>query len=249
VTLTSERPSAIHDSGLHTVETEDAALFLHYYDGFMLYAFLLALADRDLRPLVDPEERPFLSRDFGYLARLWRRTAAYNRTQTIIGRMFSVGASLPAFLKFFPEARVIYVVREPAESIPSALSLVTHVLKERHGAALPDEHLFRAQRRLYETLVELLLRFTTDWQANRIPRERVFIVRYDDLIHEFGSTLARILSFLALSPSKRFQDAIRQTDRDQRTRRSAHEYSAALFGLDKTEIQRDCEPFIRTFPV
>ena len=56
-----------------------------------------------------------------------------NNEKQIIGKLFSISANMPKFLKRFPEAKILYMVRDPLSVIPSGLSLVTGVLDKKFG--------------------------------------------------------------------------------------------------------------------
>ena len=51
---------------------------------------------------------------------------------------FSLGPRLPQFIERFPDAKILYMVRDPVSVIPSGLSLVTGVLDKRFDGSLPE---------------------------------------------------------------------------------------------------------------
>ena len=82
------------------------------YDGFFLYGFLLAFDDEDLFDYFDPKVRNTSERDFDWFERVWsRKTNDLN--VPYIGKLFSLSTNLPSFQQRFPDAKILYMVRDP----------------------------------------------------------------------------------------------------------------------------------------
>ena len=120
-----------HKTSLDSVETDDVSLLFRYLDGFFLYGFFLTFDEEDLFKWVDPKIRDTSSRDFRWLQEMWSRNTISNRSDRYIGKLFSLSSNLPAFQKFFPDSKILYLIRDPLSVIPSGLSLVTGVLDKR----------------------------------------------------------------------------------------------------------------------
>lgn len=233
--------AAAHATSLTAAETDDVSLLFRYFDGFFLYGFLLAWAEDDLRNMFDPAERDTSDRDFAWLETLWRRNLAATGDSRIIAKLFSLGARLPAFQKRFPDARVLYLVRDPVEMIPSAMSLVSGVLEQRFGFwSQPDALRQRYLDRLYRALVDLLRRFHEDFHSGAIERKRVLIVPYPRLMQDFTGLMEEILAFLEIETTAALKAAIEHRAETQRSYRSGHTYDLARFGLNEGQIREDC---------
>lgn len=237
-----------HDTSLESIETDDVAGFFRYFDGFFLYGFLLAWHDTDLRDEFDFAIRDTSPRDFDWWEALWRRSMVWTGLDRVVVKSFSVGPRLPAFLKRFPDARVLYMVRDPVAVIPSGLSLVTGVLDKRFGFwKLPEPVRQRYIERLYAALVMLLRRFHDDWTSGRIAKDRVRIVRFDRMMQDFEGEMAEICAFVGHEPDAELLAEIRRIAEKQRRFKSEHEYDVARFGLTVERIQQDCAFVYDTF--
>ena len=240
--------TAAHETSLSSVETDDASLLFRYFDGFLLYAFFLSFAEEDLIPAVDPKVRDTSKRDFDWLEALWRRSLVVHRTDRSIAKLFTLVARLPAFQERFPDAKILYMARDPLAVIPSTMSLVTGVVDRAFGFwSKPDHVRERWLARMYQALVMLLRRFHDDWASGAIARERVFVVRYDEMMRDFEGVMERMCVFLdhEMSPQQRAAVALRAEQ--QRGYSSAHRYDLARFGLSETRIRKDCAFFYETF--
>lgn len=127
-------------------------------------------------------------------------------------------ASASRILELFPEARFVFVVRDPVETIDSQLQAARTLLAEpsEYHAVLDLEYRKLLQRRgrlaLYRFLarrprfVDLLTRsFARDtrrWldDLDRLPPDRWIVSRYEDLLADPDHELRRLFAFLRLPP-------------------------------------------------
>lgn len=246
--VTRYHNAAAHQTSLTSVEVDDVALLVHYFDGFFPYGFFLAADVDDHLERFDPAVRDTSARDFAWLRRAWTRLRVATDHDRVVAKLFSVGPRMPAFLDAFPEARVLVLVRDPAATIPSAMSLVTGVLDALYGFwGLPQAARVRHLERLYAGLVQLLDRFTEDWLDGRIDRNRVMIVPFTRLMSDFDGLMAEILDFAGVEPTAALDAAIAARAESQRAYQSKHRYDPARFGIDMDRLHRDTERFRETF--
>ncbi len=233
--------TAAHETNLSSVETDDVTVFFRYFDGFFLYGFFLAWDDAERLSLFDPNVRDTTGRDFDWLEAVWRRNLVAQGADRVVAKLFSTGPRTPAFLGRFPDAHILYLVRDPVEVIPSTFSLVTGVLDKALGYwSLPDAVRARYNERLYLALVDLFRRFHTDWVGGRIDRSRVMVVSYDRMMRDFDGLMAEMIPFFDMHPTDKQRAAIRETATQQRAYRSKHTYHLEKYGLDAARIRRDC---------
>ena len=241
--------TAAHKTSLSSVETDDVGLFFKYFDGFFLYGFILAFDDKDLFNFFDPKIRNTNKRDFNWFEIVWSRIV-FGQNKPYLGKLFSLSTSLPAFQKRFSDAKILYMIREPLNVIPSGLSLVTGVLDKRFGfwnldKEIRDQYLLR----LYNALVELLKRFHYDWVNNNIDKSKVLIVRYDKMMSNFDDLMKDILKFVDVEPSDELILEIKKTTLDQKNYISKHKYDLKKFNLTEQKIKADCHFVYDTFLV
>jgi len=242
--------AAAHKTSMTAAETDDAGMFFHFFDGFFLYGFFLAWAEEDLTSRFDPAVRDTSLRDFRYLEAVWRRVLVARRGTRIAGKLFSLGPRVNPFLERFPDARILFMLRDPISFVPSGMSLVTGTLDARFGFwRLPEETRRPYLERLYDGFLLLNRRFHDDWVAGRLPRDRVMLVHYDRLMADLEGLMGEMLAFMEVTPDEKLTEAIRKEAEKQRAYRSEHVYDLAKFGLDVERILTDYAFFYDTFGV
>jgi omega-hydroxy-beta-dihydromenaquinone-9 sulfotransferase len=232
--------SAAHKTGLGEIETDDPSTFFRFFDGFFLYGFLLAWAEEDLMPMFDPAKRDTSKRDFDWFEAMWRRSLFVQHQDRVLAKVFSLSLHLPAFLERFPDARILYMVRDPVSVVPSGLSLLTGVLDGWFGFwKMPEPKRRHYIERLYTAFLELSRRFHEDWVSGRIPRDKVYIVRYDRMMQDFETVMTEILTFCDLPADDALRAEIAKVSAKQRAYKSEHSYDLERFGLTAERIRSD----------
>ena len=179
---------------------------------------------------------------------MWRRTLISSKSNRMVGKLFSISVNIPAFLKKFPDAKLLYMIRDPLNVIPSGLSLVTGVLDGVFGFwSLPKEKRQFYIDRLYKALIELQLRFHDDWINGKIDRNNVMIVKYDKMMSDFEGLMDDVLNFVEHEPSEELLNKINDTANQQRNYQSKHKYDLEKFGLSEEKIRKDCAKIYATF--
>ena len=248
ISPTRHHSTDAHKTSLDSVETDDASLMFRYLDGFFLYGFILSWAEKDLFHWVDPNKRDTSMRDFNWFESMWLRVQIASGSDRTVAKLFSISANVPRFLDRFPDAKLLYMLRDPLSVIPSGLSLVTGVLDKRFGFwNLPKEKRQRYIEKLYKALIELQIRFHSDWVNSRIDKEKVMIVRFDKMMSNFEGLMDEIIEFTEHQPSKELLDDVKIVADKQRNYKSKHKYDLAKFGLTEDRIKADCKDIYDTF--
>jgi len=240
--------TAAHKTSLQSVETDDVAIFFRFIDGFFLYGFILSWAEENLFSWVDPKKRDTSKRDYKWLESIWIRNQYLGNNTRTVGKLFSLSGNLPAFLKEFPDSKILYIIRDPLSVLPSGLSLVTGVLDKRFGFwKQPEEKRNHFIQRLYAGLVQLLLRFHADWTSGKIDKSKVMIVPFDRMMDDFDHLMIEIMEFIDHPTSEELKKDILETAEKQRKFKSAHKYDLEKFNLSENQITEDCKPIYDTF--
>lgn len=240
--------TAAHETSLTSVETDDVSILFRYLDGFFLYGFFLAFDEEDTLDEFDPRFRDTSERDFAWLETIWARSLVLHGGERNVAKLFTLSTRLPQFMKRFPEAQILYMLRDPVDIIPSTMSLVTGPLDRAFGFwNKPEEVRRRYLDRLYAGLVKILQRFHEDWTAGRIDASRVYFVRYDRMMREFETVVEEMCAFLGHELTPELAAKVEKIAAKQRAYKSEHKYDLAKYGLTEEQIRKDCAFLYETF--
>ena len=148
---------------------------------------------------------------------------------------------LDAVLRRYPDCKLVYVVRDPVEVIPSGMSLLASVLENGYDVwnRTKEEDQRRWLENLYQASCDMLRYFYEAQSAGRIPERNLCVVRYEDLINDLEPTMERILEFTEIKPTEAFVEEVREQAARQRSYTSRHEHSPQQFGIAPERIRQD----------
>jgi hypothetical protein len=237
-----------HHTSLSSVETDDVGVLFRHFDGFFLYGFFLSFDEEDMVPSVDPKVRDTSARDFDWLEQLWLRSLVVHDEDRNIAKLFSLAPRLPQFMKRFPNAQILYTVRDPVAVVPSSMSLVIGVLDRAFGFwTLPEDVRQQWLDRMYAAWLMLFQRFHDDWTNGAINHDDVFIVRYDRMMADFDGMMEEMCAFLGHEMTPELRATIKEKADKQRAYKSKHKYDLAKFGLSEEKIRTDFAFVYETF--
>lgn len=240
-------PSDVHDTSLRGIETDDVAWFFRTLDGPFAWAYFLAWQDtwgselskrefgiEGVTPRAD-------ERFFRYYEACWRRNLTLKRANRILAKSSMLTFRLDALLRRYPDCRLVYVVRDPVEVIPSGMSLLASVLENAYDVwnRTTEEDQQRWIENLYQASCAMVRDFRDAQTTGRIPERNLCVVRYEDLLQNLEPTMKRILDFIEIEPTEAFREEVRAQAERQRSYSSRHEHSPDQFGLDPQRIRAD----------
>jgi omega-hydroxy-beta-dihydromenaquinone-9 sulfotransferase len=240
-------PSDVHDTSLRGIETDDVAWFFRTMSGPFAWAYFLAWQDTWGSGLsrrefaidgVTPREE---ERFFDYYDACWRRNLTLKRANRVLAKTSMLTMRLEAVLRRYPDCKLVYVIRDPVEVIPSGMSLLASVLENGYDVWNRTKEV--DQRRWLENLYlascDMLRYFHDAHTSGKIPERNLCIVRYEDLINDLEPTMERILDFVEIKPTEAFVDEVREQAARQRSYTSGHGHSPSQFGLTPERIRAD----------
>lgn len=142
----------------------------------------------------------------------------------------------PQLAKVFPDARFVYLVRNPLEAIPSRLSLIRAIWRRR----------FSGFREMTRAQVEVILADSlrayrsAERDLPTLAGHRRLTLTYDALIADPRAAVSQIYRAFGLpGPDDSLQRALDALAQRAGARRSKHRYRASEFGLDEQRIRSE----------
>ena len=249
--------SAAHETSLRDVETDDAMAFLHFIDGAFRWAYYNAWDDNfgspECMPYFDPKLEPARKKErlYRYMEGCWRRNMYFKQRPRPIVKTSLFTLRAEELLARYPDARIIYMVRDPLSTIPSGISLITGVLEKAYDMynKAPKERLDHYLENLYQAGCHMYRSFDEVRQRDVIPAENLRVVQYPDLMTRLEDTMEDLVDFMGLEPPKEFWDKLKVQAEKQRGHKSAHKYSLEKYNLIEARIRKDLEFVYDTYNV
>ena len=232
-----------HGLYLNAIE-HDEFLFLHKLDTqFAILLTPLAFDDREYPELRQPDLQPDSRRRSSarFFKECLQRHLYYTSKERVIAQGHFSTNRIKTLIETFPDARFIYLVRSPYETIPSHLSLeyktFQHLWNKKN---IPTDKLQRYLQRRYQYDIELYRYFYELQKNQEIPREKIVILRYGELCSSLESAFEQIVAFTEIKPSKKLQQAIKLQAQKQKNYQRKHKINALEeFSLTSEQIAED----------
>jgi hypothetical protein len=151
-------------------------------------------------------------------------------------------ARLRSLAEEFPDAKFVYLIRNPYETIPSLLKLLHTVWT---GLGLDSDHIESSTRQLalgcmrdYNYALE---------ELSKLPGERYAIVSYTDLVADPKATVEKVYDRLNLSLSPDFERKLAAERSRQKRYHSSNVYSLEEFGISPEELAEELSDLLARF--
>ncbi len=137
---------------------------------------------------------------------------------------------IDSFLHWFPDARIVLLVRSPLEMVPSFVNMMQfsyRVLGVPEKSDALRDFVVDMARHWYTYAIERL---------ERAPQENYIIVRYDDLVADPAGTVSRIYDHFGFEIGPTYAQILQAETERARGYRSRHAYSLEGTGLTREGI-------------
>lgn len=221
----------MHKVGLFTPDEDEGLLVTIWSTLFLQYVFPVM----DELPPYDrfdeglPEEQRQRIMGF-YRAIVRRHLYAHGGKQIYLAKSPGHASRIDSLVEFFPDARIIYLTRNPMRMVPSALNFFDYAW---NIFGIPDG----AQR-----FQKVILRQLKYWYLYPLQRfkelapERYFILRYNDFVAEIHGSIEKIYAWMGLPLSAAFSEMVDQVVRANQAFESDNVYTLEKLGLTRQQI-------------
>jgi hypothetical protein len=149
---------------------------------------------------------------------------------------------LPALLRVLPDARLIFIHRDPARVVGSSCSLAWNQMII-HSDEVDPGRVGREWLRKTELQIDRMRAARED-----IPSEQCIDVRYEEMDRDWPGVMRRIYGFLDMNiaPALPAMERYLRASERQRSRRP-HRYELMAFGLDVREVEARFDGYREAF--
>ena len=212
---------------------EDGALFLYSFESeaiFLLFPFVDELWEAGFPDRLPRVERRKLMAT--YRSWLQRHLYANGRGKTVLSKSTQSSGALDGLLEEFPDAKFITIVRDPARSVASHVSVFVPVWQAHSPEIRRDGPVSRAYAKLAVEWFKHLFAF-----RQRVDPGNYYCIDYRDLVRDPRATIERLYQHFGWEVSEPFRRALSAATERQRDFKSKHEYTLEEFGLSEDWIE------------
>jgi len=226
--------NGMHSIGLERTE-EDEALFLFNFATpalYMLFPFFREVPALRFGDLLRERKRKALARYYeASVKRFLYASGGGNRIFLAKSVLFS--SRMKIITGLFPDARVVYLVRNPYEALPSTIGLFTAMWRV-HSPDIPKNS---EESREWARLCIDYFRY---FNANRdLLGSRLMTVDYDDLKRDPAGVVKRIYRTFGIALGPAFADRLDRESARNNNFRSNHRYSLEEYGIERDWVSRE----------
>jgi len=221
----------IHRVGFFVPE-EDENLMLHTWSSFFVQ-FMFPFWER--LPKYEYFDSAIETKTRQKLMRFYRRCIqrhlyAHGGELFLVSKNPSFSPKIESLLEAVPEARIVYLVREPHEMLPSTISWLSYAW-HRFGDPL-----------IKYPYIKDTIDFTIYWYDHPLHTlqdldpSKYLIVNYSDLVHNTETTIQDIYHHFGYILNGDFYEQLSATGKKEKSYQSDHHYSLQEMGLSLDEI-------------
>jgi hypothetical protein len=236
-----EETNAMHVSGLLTYE-EDQYLLIHIWSTLVVWQFA-GFFDEEARAYthfdqsMGPEEKQRIMTFYRQAIRrhlfAHRRGAPPARRCHYLAKNPSATPKVDTLCHYFPDAKFIYLVRNPLDMIPSDISLLDCTARALGHEAEPY-----ACRNYVLDMAEHWYTYAPARLA-AAPPERAVIVNFEALVTDADQTVREIYERFGLDVSPGYAEILKEEARKARAYQSRHVYDMEKMGLTREQLVTD----------
>ena len=238
-------PETGHHTRLDTVEEEEQ-LYLHVCDTqFVSIIFSLAFYNGDFDELLYNDEQAHSEASIKHLKNCIKRHIYYTGKKQVMARCNFSAMRIKTLAKAFPDAKFVYIYRNPLDSINSHLSLNTNVFDYKWNLdKIGEEAMNRYYDRRYRYNVEFYKYFEDVKNNSGLLDGKVIEVFYNDFLENFEPTIKKVEAFMEIPFSDEMKEAIEEQAEKQKSYKRKHKnFDLSKFGLTEEKVREDL-PFM-----
>ncbi len=222
----------IHEALLTEAETDDAAIFFRYFSGLLPWLYLRVWGCKIDNLRTDLEKNVISSNFSKFLNNLYKKNALMSGKRLYLKNFNSI-LEIDNLLVNYPDAKIILLIRNAKECIPSSMSLLKNMLTN----LVDYDSIPEAEKNEFYQKIFTVSRFYF-YEINKIREKysdskNVHFVNYDSLIHDFEMQMTELLSFAGIEIDESIRETIASQSEKQKQYKGKHIYSLEDFGLDE----------------
>jgi hypothetical protein len=176
-----------------------------------------------------------------YRSCLRRHLFARHSDKKFLSKNPTFSPKVDSLYEFFPDAKIIYLVRNPLDTVPSIISWMSYQWKQFSDPA--ENYVFK----------DYMLELAKEWyeypleRFAKAPQDSYAIIRYEDLARNPQNIISDIYEKFGFEISPEFEEILQDANQKAVSFKSRHKYSLRKMGLSKKIILKTFESVFKRF--
>jgi hypothetical protein len=224
----------IHATGFNKSEEDEG---LHFVSGISPSIGLVTPFLKEFRELYIPDKLDTVSKEKikkYYKATIQRWMYALGSDKLLLMKTVMSSGRLEMLHELFPDVKIIFLIRNPYQAIPSFTSMFAEPWNTIHKDIPENSDAYREWGELGIAYYKYF-----NEQKNNFKKENFITIQYTDLVAQPKQTVLKIYNQLKLETTPAFLDKLENATNKARAYKSAHSYSLETYGFDKDHIYNE----------
>lgn len=236
-----EKKNKGHQVKLDNVEEDEMLLFIHKLDSLWVSNHLIPWLKFDVKTknFIKHVYRDNSKNDNRNMRSMlfckdfFQRQAFLNKNKPYLSKSNPFIFKIDSILKVFPDARFIFLVRDPLETIPSYFSLQEKV---KFGNLLTDKELGLLRKETYLEIIEWYKE--TEKVKSRLNKKQFMVLTYPQIKNDLQNSVRSFYRFINAKMTKKFENEVAKFSKKKYVKKHQNK-SIEDYGFTKKQILDD----------
>ena len=236
-----EKKEKGHKVGLDDIEEDEMLIFLHKLDSkwisnnlvpWMKYDSKFKSFTREL--YIDSKNNEKRNIDsMRFVKQFWKRQTVQHNHKQLLSKSNPFVFRLKSIMKVFPDAKIIFIVRDPIETITSFFSMQERI---KYGNMMTKEELDLYRIEAYQEIIDWYQE--TENAKQFLDKNNFLVLKYDDLKENLYGSVDQSFKFIGQDMNKKFESLLSEKSSMKHIKKHQNK-TINDFGFTEKQIKED----------
>ena len=230
-----------HKVGLDDIEEDEMLIFLHKLDSkwisnnlipWMKYDIKFKSFTREL--YIDSKKNEKRNIDsMLFVKQFWKRQTLKHNHKQLLSKSNPFIFRLKSIIKVFPDAKIIFIVRDPIETITSFFSMQERI---KYGNMMTKKELDLYRVEAYKEIIDWYQE--TEKAKQFLDKNDILVLKYDDLKEDLYESVDKSFKFIGQEMNKEFESLLYEKSSKKHIKKHQNK-TINDFGFTEKQIRED----------
>ena len=236
-----EKKKRGHQVRLENIEEDEMLLFIHKLDSLWISNHLLPWLkfDKSTKHFIKHVYRDNSRnqnrniRSMLFVKDFFQRQAYLHKNRRHLSKSNPFIFKIDSILKVFPDAKFVFLVRDPLETIPSYFSLQENV---KFGNLLKKNELNKLRKESYEEIIEWYKE--TEKVKSKLLKKQFMVLTYPQITADIQNSIKSFYKFTDMKMTKKFEKEVKLFASKKYVKKHQNK-SIEKYGFSKKQVLSD----------